>query len=461
MRATMLVTTFAAAFGVTPRAHAHCAAPDIIAPLFRAGAPGDITLFMNFASARSQDGGKSWRLQCEEIYQSPDQVVGPSAQAWTPKGKILLAHFSGLLSSEDNGCSYQRASGTGEEAVLSAAPDPSDPEQHLYFVGASTLFESRDGGKTAAALHTFGTQKPVGVLVAPSDPRTVYVAAFDSGGASVSWSIHVSTDGGKTFQENKTGLTSDSFTLSHVAANDPKRVYAIVRTDAGQRLWRFDDGGAPASMHAVFDDDDMTDPGVDAVDRALSVTAGATPAELWVGLKGNDRDAAGGRLYHSTDAGDHWQAVAGSQPHFRCVAFAHGKLWGCGNNLVAGDAFALGSSADSGASWQKVFAFGELCTALECATAVCAPIFASQCTPGLCSAGSGGTAGAGGAGAASAAGAGGAGTAGAGGAAGTTPDHQKSVSGCCRIGGDPPRSAWPALVAIGALLVLRRKRRTN
>ena len=135
------------------------------------------------------------------------------------------------------------------------------------------LFRSTDGGRTYQKVwYRDANTGAIDVAFAPNDPNTLYLATWESRQGPWEngvWQgpgsgLLKSTDGGNTWNPIMAGLPTFAEGLGRigiaVAASDPRRVYVTV--DAGPRggIYRSDDAGA-----------DGRDGGRDAEQRALSL----------------------------------------------------------------------------------------------------------------------------------------------------------------------------------------------
>lgn len=376
----------AALVAAAPDARAHCVQPEVIRPMFRAAAPDEIQLSMNFGNALSLDAGKTWQLQCEEVYLKMGEMIGPNNVWMAPDGKLVLAHFYGLLTTSDRGCKYDFATGLPKDMdgkdlpAIDAVLDSGDPTNKIWLLVEDTLYRSTDGGKSVSLVRKFDGHSLLRIVNSPTDPKVLYIVSFTSDDAGLRMYVSYTLDG-TAWKTELSPFGKDEIRLEFVSPSDPKRIYAV-RDVMNQSLHAldFDTTGVKTTM--LFS---VSNPKIMDFDRRIFASLGAATGELWVAVQGDDGSADGGELHHSTDDGKMWAKVAAAQPHFRCLRYEGGKLWGCGNNLSAmGDAFAFGVSADGGKSWTKKFAFGELCDALACISATCKPIFESACVPGLC-----------------------------------------------------------------------------
>jgi photosystem II stability/assembly factor-like uncharacterized protein len=296
-------------------------------------------------------------------------------------------------------------------SIGDVALDPSNP-QTLYVgtgesnggggsltYGGQGVFRSTDGGQTWVALGLEDTGTIGRILVHPTDPNTLWVAA--SGklfGTDPHRGVYRSTDGGQTW--TKTLFVNDSTGVVDLTLNpqNPNTLYAAAwerqRTASnrhygghGSGLYRSTNGGQtwteltsglpsgadigrigvvvapslPTTVYAFYSDASgdprgffrSTDGGSTWAARA---TVGNSPYEWWFGqLRVDPTDA--NRLYYgsltlftSTNGGSSWQDING------IMHVDHHGVWidpANANNLLAGNDGGIYRSSNRGQSWAK------------------------------------------------------------------------------------------------------------
>jgi photosystem II stability/assembly factor-like uncharacterized protein len=204
----------------------------------------------------------------------PMRAIGPTVQG----GRIVdievdprsdktwyVGYASGgLFKTTNNGQSFapvfdgQLALGIGDFAIAPSAPDVlylgsgENNSSRSSYAGAG-MFRSADGGKTWTPRGLVGTQHIGRVLVHPTDPNTVWVAAM---GAlytdNADRGVFRSTDGGETWQKtlylnDKTGAID----LVLDPAN-PDRLYAAL-WQRDRKAWEFDEDGPGSGLYRSTD----------------------------------------------------------------------------------------------------------------------------------------------------------------------------------------------------------------
>ncbi len=235
---------------------------------------------------KSDDYGRTWR----PIFDAePSQSIGAIAVApsdprivYVASGEGLqrpdLSVGNGIYRSTNAGKTWKRFGLRDGEQIPSLAVDPHDPKRvfaavlgHPY--GPNTergIFRTLDGGRSWQRVLYRGAD--VGgsqVVIDPSNSQVVYAALWkarqgpwedDNDVSGSGGGLFKSTDGGATWRELGKGLPGDVVQINiAVAAQDPKRLYAVFSTltqsryesGAGMGLYRSDDGGetwAPATL---------------------------------------------------------------------------------------------------------------------------------------------------------------------------------------------------------------------
>ncbi len=212
---------------------------------------------------------------------------------------------------------------TGAWVTAIAVPD-SPAHDHLYTIYAASrsggLWKTANGGITwDNVTDSIGLEATGAVAIAPSDPNTVWVGGGDQANARSSISgkgVFKSTDAGKTWQFM--GLP-DSQHIARIMIHptDPNVVYVaalghLFSKNDERGVFRTVDGGK--SWTKVL----YVDAGVGAVDLVINRK---TPKQLFAAMYDKDRtpwqiveSGPKSGLYKTDDGGDHWTQLGGGLP---------------------------------------------------------------------------------------------------------------------------------------------------
>lgn len=270
------------------------------------------------------------------------------ADAATP-GRVFVGTFeSGLQRSLDDGATWDRVPDIDEDAVMSLAVHPEDPEMLYAGTEPSTVYRSRDGGDTWTELagltdlpsepqwsfpprpHTHHVRW---LEVDPSDPEHLYVgieagALVQSHDAGETWAdrvegtrrdthsiethpdapghawvaagdgFAVTTDGGETWQHPQSGLDHRYCWSVVVDPGDPETVLVSAASGA------FAAHSLPAESYLYRHQGE----GWERLDnRGVPTGEDVIRAVLAPGLEAGSLFLANNHsLYHTSDAGDSW-----------------------------------------------------------------------------------------------------------------------------------------------------------
>jgi hypothetical protein len=313
-----------------------------------------------FGLITSSDRGKNWDWVCERTIGLAG--VEDPMFSLTPDGTVISSTFQGLALSHDHSCNYAFAGGALKDLVfIDLTSRPSTPGTVVAFASSydgqddagliffkSTLFETKDEGKTFAALGPSFDPALLGetVDVTASDPDRIYVSAIRNPGTAAVGFLLTSRDHGKTFVESPIAFVGAE-RAAYIAAVDPTnadRVY--VRTAAGSdmpsRLLLSDDAGM--TFRTVF--------------TGLGPLAGfALSPDGKKIFVGGPRD--GIRVASTTD----FQFVQRSTIEVGCLSLASDGLWACSNEKSG---FVVGLSKNEGATFETKLHFCDIRGPLAC-----------------------------------------------------------------------------------------------
>jgi photosystem II stability/assembly factor-like uncharacterized protein len=237
------------------------------------------------ALARSKDGGDTWEWVRDDLAMTPHRLAfDPS----NPKA-IWMPDVNLHKRSADGGAKWTEFRVSGGD-VYTFAVHPKDSK--IVWAGGSNgrsgLWRTSDGGASWKQLGTGlpESNQPRRIVIDPSEPDTLYMAALRNGG-------YKSTDGGESWtpfggsfpqQEEIESLTMHPTSPKTLFAGTKK---GLMRTTDGAQTWTRMGGGLP---HYVV--------------RGLAINP-AAPDVMWAG-------AAGAGVYKTTDGGKSWtEANAG------------------------------------------------------------------------------------------------------------------------------------------------------
>jgi photosystem II stability/assembly factor-like uncharacterized protein len=299
---------------------------------------------------RSTDGGDSFQRACEGMFVEC-HVRALAVHPGDPK-RLLLGTEQGLFRSDNGADSWSRVdsplNGLQIWALLFA---PHDPQLILAGTCPSRLFRTEDGGRT--------WQEP-SVDMVRDCPRIMHTRVTtlraDPATAGDFWTgieidgLRHSRDGGQTWQEASTGLSSrDIHDLAITTHNGKRRLLAATNNDLNMsedegRSWR------PLQIDQFLPWKYC---------RALAVPCGRQD-EVLLG-HGNGPPGDSGVVARSTDGGATWRAA-------EMPGRGNSTIWNFAVNAAGPELIYASSisgelyrSTDRGASWEKLQReFGEI-----------------------------------------------------------------------------------------------------
>ena len=173
------------------------------------------------------------------------------------------------------------------------------------------VYRSADGGKTWANIGLKDTRQIGAVIVDPTDPNTVLVAAIGHAyGPNAERGVFRTTDGGKTwkkvlYRDENTGGIDVTFDPSNA-----KIVFAAL-WQVRRQPWNFSSGGPGSGLYRSADGgatwtqlkgNGLPDGVLGRIDVSVS---GADSKRIYAMIEAKD-----GGLYRSDDAGGHWSRIS-------------------------------------------------------------------------------------------------------------------------------------------------------
>jgi photosystem II stability/assembly factor-like uncharacterized protein len=296
------------------------------------GIPGKTNVFYmapnNGGVWKTNDYGRTWNPIFDD---QPTGSIGALAIApsnpdiiYVGSGEGLrrpdLSVGDGIYKSTDAGRTWQHLGLRDGQQIGAILVDPHDPNRvfaavlgHPYGPNPERgVFRSADGGVTwQKVLYKDDNIGAIDLAFDPTNPRIVYTAMWASrrppwtAGNSYNGpgsGLYKSTDGGNTWRQLTGGLPTWAQGLGRIgftiAANDSKRMYALVDSPKLGGLYRSDDGGENWTM-------------VNKEERIW----GRGSDFACVRVAPNNRDViyvANTSTYRSTDAGQNFTAIKGA-----------------------------------------------------------------------------------------------------------------------------------------------------
>jgi MYXO-CTERM domain-containing protein len=351
------------------RARADGAFPDAQTVLLPIDRPHQIIVSANFGLVFSEDDGAHWQYSCEMQATTNGRLYAIGA---APADRLFSLSDYGVATSADMGCTWRLGAGPFEGGlVLDYFADPADAN-HVVAVaeppGLSGLlpaqvFESRDGGLAYPTILHPGVSAGgvAGVEIARSDPRTIYVALYETSSADALTHPRLArtSDAGVNWEtiDLEPMLGASRVTIAAVDPNDAAHLYLRV-SGTGTDGRSVDSIAVSADGGRTF-----TKPVNLSGGKLMTFFARANGAVLVTGLLG--ATVVG---YRSLDAG---ATFASWSPglHPRGFGERGATLYMATDQSM--DGFALASSEDDGGTWTRRMDFGQVEAIRSCTQQAC------------------------------------------------------------------------------------------
>jgi hypothetical protein len=305
-----------------------------------------------FGLLTSTDGGRTTDYVCESALRLG--VEEDPMLAFTASGRLVVATFGGVLTSDD-GCSYGFVPELEGQIVLDLARSAAEPDSLVAFrllgrgggLYDSGIVRSDDGGSSWTFSPLFPEEYlPLTVDVATRDAERIYVTARRGKGDGYDSVLLVSDDGGQTFLARAIPDTEDQH-LAYIASVHPDDVDRVmVRVDDLEGTVLFETLNAGETFRRLFVGSGRLTGFAYSPDGA-EVVFGGLDDGLWVGTS------------------DDLAFERRSDVAPLCLAWNAGGLWACADAQSAG--FSFGRSSDAGRTFEPLFSFAELCGRSSCA----------------------------------------------------------------------------------------------
>lgn len=302
---------------------------------------------------KSENNGQTFEplFENEKVFSIGDIAVAPSDPAilWLGSGEANNSRSTywgdGIYKSVDGGKTWVNKGLKESHHIGRIVVHPSNPDivyvaalGHLYSENPDRgVYKTTDGGQTwAQVLGITADGRAVGavdLVMDPSDPETLYAATYDKFRKPWTWGIggpgsgiHKTVDGGKSWTRLANGLPSGILGRIGLAVSpkDPKIVYAEI--------------------------ENANKPGMSAEDRYKEVLAGKSSEGM-----------IDGEIYRSGDSGATWTKVS---PEKRSIGGNPGYYYGQiivdpnDPNVVYILSVGVLASRDGGKTWTSPFRFG-------------------------------------------------------------------------------------------------------
>jgi hypothetical protein len=333
--------------------------PDELQVFAPGAAPHTVILGANFGVVQSSDDGAHWTLVCESLISGATLVT---QYQLGPDGSLFAIAGAAVERSSDQGCSWASSNAIAGSVLRDMFVDPLNAQNVWaiadgFQVGApNALYLSPNGG---AAFGAPSYVEPAGYLDGIEASHSEGVAL---GAGSVS-----ATDGGNDLpyllRTSDLGATWARVLHPELGA----RKIGIAQVDpANDQVAYLRLFGTGLDALAVTPDRGTTVQVLLELPEAMSAFALGGDGTLYVGAKS-------GHLWVRAPGATAFALSTG--PMFRCLAERAGTLYACGDDLL--DGFALGTSTDRGATFQRLLRLQDIN-----ALAACDPV-QRQCTVSL------------------------------------------------------------------------------
>lgn len=354
-------------------AHANGRPPQTNGIYFRPGDAHSMYVRTTFGLLVSHDDC-NFRWICEESIGYGGRFDPKYAIA--TDGTIFATTYEGLRVSRDGGCSFTTATSELPAKDPNRIADLWIDAIDIASTGAIWVATADSGHANDVYVSSDNgvTFRPAGmasaqiwwksILVAPSDPQTIYVTGYqvagtfpDGGMMPPTAHLRRTTDGGQTWSASPlAGVAFGQQAVSYVKAVHPTAPGTILYASEfanppnGDRLYRSTDGGQTlvevlATPSAIRD--------VQYVD-ADTVIVATGPADSYI-----SKDGA--QTFQPLNT---WVDPQNNAPQLACLGKRGAELFACGANWNP-DFKSVGRSVD-GAHWSKVTRFVEIAGPLEC-----------------------------------------------------------------------------------------------
>jgi photosystem II stability/assembly factor-like uncharacterized protein len=303
-----------------------------------------------FGGLVSDDGGVTWRLVCEQVLGTANQLVN-SVYVSTRAGMLLVSSARGIVYSRDGGCTFTPSAGAiVSQPIYDIAVDPSNP---MRVLASSYNPQGTNGIYVSILAVSFAAPNPPGdvgtsfyrVRFSSVNPSVAYTIGVQRNGTVATTLLYRSSDGGTTF-------TPTGYTATNFAVQPPPTLIGVDPRDENKVYFYANDGSGTEPLFA------STDGGMTFTPSSDGWTL------LYDGIFSDD---GSGTLYLATnqgvrttsDGGQTFSPARQNATVMRCLRVWDHVLYGCSDILVDGSDFDVGKSTDEGVSWQPLVRFNQ------------------------------------------------------------------------------------------------------
>lgn len=300
---------------------------------------------------------------------------GRSVGATGVKGNSLTYYMGitggGVWKTEDAGQTWRNISDgyfkTGSVGAVAVAE--SDP--NVVYVGMGEhaprgvmtsygdgVYRSNDAGKTWKHLGLDLTRHIANVLIHPTNPELVYIAAQGAlNGPSKERGIYKSDDGGKTWKNVLYVDENSGCSDLNMDPNNPRILYAAM-WDHRRLPWAVQSGGKGSGLYKSTDGGETwfkIQNGLPNELGKMGISVSKANSDKVYALVESDTEKEQGGLFVSEDAGEHWNRV--SKDH-RLISRAWYYIEVFADPIEENTVYVLGAaglkSADGGKTWTNL-----------------------------------------------------------------------------------------------------------
>ncbi len=275
--------------------------------------------------AQSFDSSVFARLPFRYIGPDGNRTIAVAGVAGNPMVSYVGAASGGLFKTEDGGITWRSIFDDQDNSSIGAlAIAPTDTNQVWAGTGETFLirpahangngiYKSTDAGKTWKNMGLQSTVRISRVIVHPTNPDIVYVAALGhANGPQQERGIYKTVDGGKTWQ--RVLFINENTGCSDLAMNpqNPDILYAA-GWQVDIKTWNLNSGGAGSGIYRTKDGGKTWEPLRNGLRSGPSHPVGKTSVDIAYSnpniVYALVQDSAPA-LYRSEDGGDSWKLMA-------------------------------------------------------------------------------------------------------------------------------------------------------